>query len=193
MFNSKATSFIVSHYVAEDERWFVWYQKEHRNAWIEKKQTKLTVTRAKITKRKAMLLVAINCKPTQYLLSLLPQRRFSQVRRNPIALKDMVLLWDNALLHICIRTMTFLKQAKIQQLKQSPYSPDLNICDRFLFRKLKSGMKGVTQGSPEDVMLVVRQQLDRTSERELVRELEELRDHCNMVIQLRGDYPSDIS
>ena len=208
MFNIKAMSFIASHYVVEDESWLVSDQKEHRNAWIEKKQTKPTVTRAKITKRKPMFLVAITCKPKRYLLTLLPQghkvnsdvtiqlpkdtkRRFSQVRRNPIALKDMVLLWHNARLHICSRT-TFLKQAKIQQVKQSPYSPDLNICSRFLFRKLKSGMMGVTLGSPEDLMSVGRQQLDRTSERELVRELEKLRDHCNMVIQLGGDYPSDI-
>ena len=28
--------------------------------------------------------------------------------------------------------------------------------------------------------------------KELVRELEKLRDHCNMVIQLGGDYPPDI-
>ena len=171
MFNSKAMSFIASHYVIEDESWFVWDQKEHRNAWIEKKQTKPTVARAKITKRKPMLLVTITCKPKRYSLTLLPpghtvnsdvtiqllrdtKRRFSQVRRNPIALKDMVLLWDNARLHICSRTTTFLKQAKIQQLKQILYSPDLNICDRFLFRKLKSGMKGVTLGSPKDVMSV---------------------------------------
>ena len=53
-------------------------------------------------------------------------------------------------------------------------------------------MKGVTLGSLEDVMSVRRQHLDRTSERELVRELEKLRDHCNMVIQLGGDYPADI-
>ena len=33
------------------------------NAWIEKKQTKPTVTGAKITTRKTMLLVAITCKP----------------------------------------------------------------------------------------------------------------------------------
>ena len=209
MFNIKAMSFIALHYVVEDESWFVWDQKEHRNAWIEKKQTKPTVARAKITKRKPMLLVAITCKLKRYSLTLLlpghtvnsdvtiqllnyTKRRFSQVRRNPIALKDMVLLWDNARLHICSRTTTFLKQAKIQQLKQSAYSPDLNFCDRFPFRKLKSGMKGVTLGSLEDVMSVRRQQLDRTSEREMVRELEKLRDHCNMVIQLGGDYPSDI-
>ena len=177
-FNSKAMSFIASHYVVEDESWFVWDQKERRNAWIEKKQTKPTVTRAKITKRKTMLLVAIACKPKRYSPTLLPpghtvnsdvtiqflkdtRRRFSQVRRNPIALKDMVLQWDNARPHICSKTTTFLKQAEIQQLKQSPYSPDLNIWDRFLFRKPKSGMKGVTVGSPEDVMSVVRQQLDR--------------------------------
>ena len=108
MFNSKAMSFIASHYVVEDESWFVWDQKERRNPWIEKKQTKPTVTGAKITKRKTMLLVVITCNPKRYSLSLLPpghtvnsdvtiqflkdtRRRFSQVRRNPIALKDMVL------------------------------------------------------------------------------------------------------
>ena len=73
MFNSKAMSFIASHYVVEDESWFVWDQKERRNAWIEKKQTKPTVARAKITKRKTMLLVAITCKPKRYLPTLLPQ------------------------------------------------------------------------------------------------------------------------
>ena len=99
-----------------------------------------------------MLLVAITCKPKRYSLTLLPpghtvnsdvaihllkdtRRRFSQVRRNPIAQKDMVLLWDNARLHICSRTTTFLKQAKIQQLKQSPYSPDLNILWQISIRK----------------------------------------------------------
>ena len=104
MFNIKVMSFTASHYVAEDESWFVWHQ-EHRNAWIEKKQTKPTVARAKITKRKPMLVVAITCKPKRYSLTLLPpghtvnsnftiqllkdtKRRFSQVWRNPIALKD---------------------------------------------------------------------------------------------------------
>ena len=131
MFNIKAMSFTASHYVVEDESWFAWDQKEHRNAWIEKKQTKPTVARAKITKRKPLLLVAITCKPKRYSLTLLPpghtvnsdvtiqllkdtKRRLSQVRRNPIALKDMVLLWDNARLHICSKTTTFLKQAKIR-------------------------------------------------------------------------------
>ena len=72
LFNIKAMSFIASHYVVEDESWFVWDQKEHRNAWIEKKQTKPTVARANITKHKAMLLVAISCKPKRYSLTLLP-------------------------------------------------------------------------------------------------------------------------
>ena len=113
MFSIKAMSFTASHYVVEDESWFVWDQKEHRNAWIEIKQTKPTVARAKLPKRKAMLLVTTTCKPKRYSLTLLPpghtvnsdvtiqllkdtKRRFSQVRRNPIALKDIVLLWDNA-------------------------------------------------------------------------------------------------
>ena len=72
MFNIKAMSFTASQYVVEDESWFVWDQKEHRNAWIEKKQTKPTVARAKITKRKPMLLVAITCKPKRYSPTLLP-------------------------------------------------------------------------------------------------------------------------
>ena len=37
IFNIKAMSFTASHYVVEDENCFIWDQKEHRNAWIEKK------------------------------------------------------------------------------------------------------------------------------------------------------------
>ena len=77
MFNSKAMSFIASHYVVEDESWFVWDQKERRNAWIEKKQTRPTVARARITKRKTMLLVAITCKPKTLLTNLITPRTCS--------------------------------------------------------------------------------------------------------------------
>ncbi|QQP40936.1 Hypothetical protein FKW44_015152 [Caligus rogercresseyi] len=45
-------------------------------------------------------------------------------------------MWDNARPH-CHRYQGVLDRRDVEPVKQSPYSPDLNLCDRFLFRKLK--------------------------------------------------------
>ena len=51
-------------------------------------------------------------------------------------------------------TKQYLARRKVKPIKQSPSSPNLNLCDRFLFRKLKhllrneefNGNEGFTQG-----------------------------------------------
>ncbi|QQP32449.1 Uncharacterized protein FKW44_024150 [Caligus rogercresseyi] len=46
-------------------------------------------------------------------------------------------MWDNACPHTATDTREFLTQRDVEPVKQAPYLPDLNLCDRFLFRKLK--------------------------------------------------------
>ncbi|QQP54576.1 Uncharacterized protein FKW44_007451, partial [Caligus rogercresseyi] len=54
-------------------------------------------------------------------------KRFISLKKDKIRLKDCLLMW----------TMHFRTRRDMEPVKQSPYSPDLNLCDRFLFRKLK--------------------------------------------------------
>ncbi|QQP50231.1 Uncharacterized protein FKW44_011161, partial [Caligus rogercresseyi] len=78
-----------------------------------------------------------------------------------IRLKDCLLMWDNARPHTATDTREFLTRRDVEPVKQSPYSPDLNLCDRFLFWKLKHL---------------------------LYDQLRKLRGHCHDVIAVGGDY-----
>ncbi|QQP51990.1 Uncharacterized protein FKW44_003972 [Caligus rogercresseyi] len=45
-------------------------------------------------------------------------------------------MWGNARPHTATDTREFLTRRDVEPVKQSPYSPELNLCDRFLFWKL---------------------------------------------------------
>ena len=103
-----------------------------------------------------------------------------------------MLQWDNARPQTSRETTANLAKLKIQLVKQSPYSPDLNMCDMFLFRKIKSGMKHSSFYDPEDVETAVRRAFDRIPESKLMRELEKLKTHCDFVIKQSGVYLSSM-
>ncbi|QQP57571.1 Hypothetical protein FKW44_002607, partial [Caligus rogercresseyi] len=46
-------------------------------------------------------------------------------------------------------------------VKQSPYSPNLNLCDRFLFRKLKHLLQESEFGGHEEATLAVQRAMRR--------------------------------
>ena len=64
--------------------------------------------------------------------------------------------------------------------------------DRFLFRKIKSGMKHSSFNGPEDVETAVRRAFDPIPESELIKELEKLKIHFYGVIEQSGVYLSDV-
>ena len=66
------------------------------------------------------------------------------------------------------------------------------MCDMFLFRKIKSGLKHSSFNGPEDVETAVRRAFDRIPESELMGELEKLKTHFDVVIEQSGVYWSDI-
>ena len=209
LFRTNARSFLGSHYLVQDESWIPWDFEDNRRVWIATTAVKPTTPRPKLTPRKTMVIVAYTSQPKRFSLTLLPQgatvnsgitkkflddtqRRFRQLQGAPIQLADMVLQWDNASSHTSRETTAHLAKLKVQLVKQSPYSPDLNMCDRFLFRKIKSGMKLSSFNGPEDVETAVRRAFDRIPESELMRELEKLKTHCDGVIEQSGAYLSDV-
>ena len=68
----------------------------------------------------------------------------------------------------------------------------MNMYDRFLCRKINSGMKNSSFNGPEDVGTAVRPSFDRIPESELMRELEKLKTHCDGVIEQSRAYLSDL-
>jgi hypothetical protein len=49
----------------------------------------------------------------------------------------MLLLHDNAPVHMSAKSQAAIQQCRFQQLNHSPYSPDLAPSDYFLFRVMK--------------------------------------------------------
>ncbi|QQP57624.1 Uncharacterized protein FKW44_002673 [Caligus rogercresseyi] len=56
-------------------------------------------------------------------------KRFLSLKKDKIRLKDCLLMWGNARPHTATDTREFLTRRDVEPVKQSPYSPDLNLCD----------------------------------------------------------------
>ena len=56
-------------------------------------------------------------------------------------------------------------------VSQSPYSPDLNLLDRFLFRHIKMDLRGKDFSGPEDLSKAIQRSIRHISENTLVEEL----------------------
>ena len=60
------------------------------------------------------------------------RHRFSNLRKNPVMFDEMILQVDNARPHTAVITRHYFAGMGLRLVYQSPYSPDLNLCDRFL-------------------------------------------------------------
>ena len=110
------------------------------------------------------------------------------LRSNPIHLTNLHWQMDNARPHAAKLIQDFLQHRQTRVLWQSPYSPDLNLCDRFLFRWLKSELRKTVFHSAEEVETNSLQVLRSVSEDAMRREVDNLIDHCQLVIEANGDY-----
>ncbi|QQP55740.1 Transposase [Caligus rogercresseyi] len=113
-------------------------------------------------------------------------KRFLSLKKDKIRLKDCLLMRDNARPHTATDTREFLTRRDVELVKQSPYSLDLNLCDRFLFRKLKYLLRDDEFGGHEEATLAVQRAMRRVSEDELYDQLRKLWGHCTTSLQSEG-------
>ena len=57
---------------------------------------------------------------------------------------------DNASEHTAATTVDFPNESEVQLLPHPPYSPDLSLCDFFLFPEVKKQLKGTLFESAKD-------------------------------------------
>src|SRR5215471_12603495 len=63
----------------------------------------------------------------------------------------VLLLHDNAPVHMSAKSQAAIRQCEFQQLNHPPYSPDLAPSDYFLFRVMKKFLRGKRFSSDEEV------------------------------------------
>ena len=99
--------------------------------------------------------------------------------------------WRVAILarpHSAERTQTYLQQTGVHIVPQSPYSPDLNLCDRFLFTRLQEHCRAKEYSNGQELYIDAKRYLRSLSETVLLHELGKLLEHCKAVIREGGAY-----
>jgi histone-lysine N-methyltransferase SETMAR len=111
-----------------------------------------------------------------------------KLHSDPTCLKELLWQHDNARPHTAVNTRAFFNKRRMALIKQAPYSPDLNQCDRWLFKLLKTGLKQRTLACAEDVRKAALELFHKIPPQRFVNELENLKKHCHDVIVRHGDY-----
>ncbi len=101
---------------------------------------------------------------------------------------DFKWMHDNARPHSAVNTRNFLDMRKVKRVKQSPYSPDFNLCDRWLFKHLKNELRRCQVQCANDVRLEVLRIFKEIPSQRFEMELLRLKAHCELVISCHGDY-----
>ena len=110
---------------------------------------------------------------------------------HPTALKDLHWQHDNARPHTAASTKAFFERRGISLVFQAPYSPDLNICDRWLFRELKRKLKGELFDSHIELENGFKTAFNQIPENKFRHQMDKLFDYCQLMIDAGGEYVSD--
>lgn len=198
-------------YAVEDETWVFFkpkLSKSRNKVWLAGTEQRPTVVRdSAMTTEKTLLSVIYtankkfhvqatgkSCKiDSEYFINFLRScgNKWCMLRSDPTRLKDVLLQFDNARPHISANTKQFLERRKVKTLWQAPYSPDLNMCDRWLFKWLKMELQKTAFTNAEEVAAASLQVLRDIPESVYEREIEKLLDHCQRVIDNNGSYVTD--
>jgi hypothetical protein len=97
-------------------------------------------------------------------------------------------LHDNAPSQNATIVKQFLVQIKVTVLDPPPYSSDLAHADYFLFRKVKSHLKGRLFDTISDIQKAVTSTLNTIAKDDFYKGTQKLNDRVNLCVQLEGMY-----
>jgi hypothetical protein len=106
----------------------------------------------------------------------------------PHQLSDIWWQHDNARPHAAVHTKEFISRRKITLITQSPYSPDLNQCDRWINREIKEHFRHHNYQSAEEIVEESLRFLRSIPRQRFEKELKRLENHCRDVLACNGDY-----
>jgi len=114
--------------------------------------------------------------------------RIQRVKPGMCESGDWFLLNDSAPSHNATIVEQFLAPWKVTVLDHPPYSPDFAPTDYFLFRKVKSHLKGRLFDSISDIQKAVTKSLNTIAKDDFYKGIQKLYDRANLCVQLEGMY-----
>lgn len=204
-FNSRITK---ANLITIDEKWFYCRKLRPRNvigAWlgpdgdINIPQT----TRRSNMETKFMAIVAVSLKghhffkvlkknesidSNSYINFLREMGSHLRHQSNPICFENMALIQDNARPHVSKATTEFLNSKGVKLIKQPPYSPDCNLCDRFVFPRLESLRKRGDFTGKEDLETFLAQAMPSFTQQKMEKAFNKMVSDFELIIQCHGIY-----
>ena len=99
-------------------------------------------------------------------------KRFSNLQRRKTKLKDLTLQFGKVEPYT---VQSYMGAEGLTNIEQCPYSPDLNMCDWFLFTRLQEHCRMQHYGSTEELKMDTQRFLRQLPKSLLLRELEKLK------------------
>jgi hypothetical protein len=206
-FDSHSMDDCMKLWVTEDETWILFSTpgaKEDNKAWLTPGSQRLQVIRSSLTNKKVMLMVAftgdgklsLEGKPPGETITgevyvdflRTTGEKWRCLRSSPTRLSQVWWQHDNARPHVALCVKNFTERRGMTVIRQSPYSPDMNQCDRWVNKELKKHFRHMTFQSAEDVCDESLHFLRSISRERFIQELRSLIKHCHNVIQCNGGY-----
>lgn len=194
-------------WAVEDETWILHKDlksKQENMAWLHPSTPKPRVVRSKLTNEKVLLILAFTGDGKCYMEYVAPGEKITseryvefmhklgenwrKLRSSPTKLRDLWWQHDNARPHAAANTANFLRRRNVFLIHQSPYSPDFNFCDRWLFRDLKKHLRQKTYQDGDEICEEALQWFRKLEKDRFVREIQALKRHCELVISANGEY-----
>lgn len=190
----------------EDETWVYFNQhlsKAENKVWLKKGEKRPTVVKPSIGDKKTMLLIAYTSDKKFSVEatngeSITAERyvefvrntgdRWRTLRRSPTKLSELTWQHDNARPHCASVVKDFFSRRDIKCVWQSPYSPDLNMLDRWVNKELKKQLRQSVFTDGEEVKNEALRILRDIPESRYTQELDRLLEYCQKVIESGGVY-----
>ena len=114
------------------------------------------------------------------------------MKSHPVTMDKITWQHDNTRPHIKQCVKDFFNNRSVNLLYQAPYSPDLNLCDRWLNNHLKTTLRKEIFASAPEVEKRVTELMRDIDESVYRKEVDKLMKHCGDVIAAGGEYVTPI-
>lgn len=186
--------------VVIDEKWIYsdhLPSRQDNSFWVAADGDRPTIARRTISDMKFHIIVACNFvgdfrfQVLQRNQSINAERYadFLQTILNMKRIGHLDLMHDNARPHVAVKTQAFCEEHGIKILRQPPYSPDMNLLDRFVFRNLEFDRRKTRFPNINAISEYLQNFMKtKMTKLKLTKEFEQLKNHLHDVIKNHGDY-----
>lgn len=113
---------------------------------------------------------------------------FQHIQDNGTPAERILWMHDNARPHRALVTEQYLERKVVTKVRQPPYSPDLNLMDRYVFRNMENDRLRKDFADVREIQDYVTDFLGTLTPHKMNKEFIKLQEHCTNVIAANGSY-----